>query len=209
MRSERMVALTDGVIAVIITIMVLDLRPPPGADLTSLRSLAGTLAAYVISFVFIGIYWNNHHHLMRAADGIDGRAMWANLHLLFWLSLAPFTTAWLGEHPLAAGPTALYSTGLLMDAVAFTLLQRALIAVSGPTAALAATLAADRKGNLSLLLYVCAIGMAFVWTPISDLLIIIVAVLWVVPDRRFEAIIAGRQRDADAPVSASGDERDT
>ncbi len=190
--SARLEAFSDGVIAVIITIMVLELKPPHGVDLASLRTILPTIAAYVLSFVFIGIYWNNHHHMLRAARGIDGRAMWANLHLLFWLSLVPFTTSWLGEHPSAAVPTALYALVLLLDAVAYTLLQNALIAANRSDALFASAVATDAKGKVSLVLYACAIGFAFVAPWISDLVFVAVAVIWFVPDRRFERVIATR-----------------
>jgi uncharacterized membrane protein len=191
--SDRLEAFSDGVIAVIITIMVLELKPPHGTDLQSLQSILPTFAAYVLSFVFVGIYWNNHHHMLRATSGIDGRSMWANLHLLFWLSLAPFTTNWLGENPTAAVPTALYGVGLLMDAVAYTLLQTALVAVNGADSTFAKAVSSDLKGKISPVLYVCAIGFAFVSPIISDVLYVIVAIIWFVPDTRFEPIIASRQ----------------
>lgn len=192
--ADRLEAFSDGVIAVIITIMVLELKPPHGADLAALRPTLPTLAAYVMSFVFVGIYWNNHHHMLRATSGVDGRAMWANLHLLFWLSLAPFTTSWLGENPTATIPTALYGVGLLMDAIAFTLLQNALLAVNGPNTPFAQAIKSDLKGKLSLVLYVAAIGLAFVSPAISDVIFVAVAVMWFVPDRRFEPVIAERRR---------------
>ncbi len=190
--AGRLEAFSDGVIAVIITIMVLDFRAPSGVTFESLRPLAPTLAAYVTSFVFVGIYWNNHHHLLRAARRIDGRSMWANLHLLFWLSLVPFLTSWLGAHPTAALPTALYGFGLLMDAVAYTLLQQALVAANGPGTEFAKALRTDVKGRISLAFYLGAIGLAFVSTFVSDALVVLVAILWFVPDRRYEAIIAAR-----------------
>jgi len=187
--AGRLEAFSDGVIAVIITIMVLDLRPPPGRDLGSLRAVVPTLAAYILSFIFVGIYWNNHHHLLRAARGIDGRAMWANLHFLFWLSLSPFTTAWLGANLGAAVPTAVYGFGLLMDAIAYTLLQNALLAVNGREGAFGQAIKTDRKGRLSLLIYVTAIGLAFAAPILSDALFITVAVIWFVPDPRLEPVI--------------------
>jgi uncharacterized membrane protein len=190
--STRLEAFSDGVIAVIITIMVLELKPPHGTDLKSLQSIVPTFAAYALSFVFVGIYWNNHHHMLRATSGIDGRSMWANLHLLFWLSLAPFTTNWLGENPFAAVPTALYGFGLLMDAVAYTLLQNALLAVNGPDTAFARAIKIDLKGKISPVLYLCGIGFAFVSPLISDVLFVVVAIMWFVPDRRFEPVIASR-----------------
>ena len=151
-----------------------------------------TLATYVLSFIFVGIYWNNHHHMLRATSGIDGRTMWANLHLLFWLSLVPFTTSWLGENPSAPVPTALYGLVLLLNAISYTLLQNALVAVNGSGTAFAKAVYTDLKGKLSPVLYACAIGFAFVSPIISDALFVIVAVVWFVPDRRFEPVIAAR-----------------
>jgi uncharacterized membrane protein len=188
----RLEAFSDCVIAVIITIMVLDLRPPEAPSWSALHALLPTFAAYALSFIFVGIYWNNHHHMLRASRNIDGRAMWANLHLLFWLSLAPFTTSWLGENPTAAVPTALYGVGLLLDALSYTLLQNALVAVNGLDSPFAKAVTRDIKGMLSPALYVCAIGLAFVSTVLSDVLFVIVAILWFVPDRRFEPVIAER-----------------
>jgi uncharacterized membrane protein len=190
--SGRLEAFSDGVIAVIITIMVLELKAPLGTDLTSLASIVPTFAAYALSFVFVGIYWNNHHHMLRAAGAIDGRVMWANLHFLFWLSLAPFATSWLGEHPFSAVPTALYGFGLLMDAIAYTLLQSALVAVTGPDTAFARAIKIDLKGKISPVLYLCGIGFAFVLPIVSYALFVIVAVMWFVPDRRLEPVIADR-----------------
>jgi uncharacterized membrane protein len=190
--SGRLEAFSDGVIAVIITIMVLELKPPHGIDLASLRTIVPTLAAYVMSFIFVGIYWNNHHHLLRASNGIDGRVMWANLHLLFWLSLVPFTTSWLGEHPSAAVPTALYTGVLLMDGVAYTLLQTTLLAINGPDSAFAQAIASDVKGKATLALLVLATAFAFVSTIVSDAVIVLVSLIWLVPDRRFERAIAVR-----------------
>lgn len=191
--SGRLEAFSDGVIAVIITIMVLDLKPPHGAEFGELRALVPTFAAYVLSFVFVGIYWNNHHHMLRATSGVDGRVMWANLHFLFWLSLAPFTTAWLGEHPHDAVPTALYGTVLLMDGVSYWILQTALLAVNGPETPFARALAVDLKGRLSPLAYLAAIALAFVSPLFSDAVYIIVAIVWIVPDRRFEPVIDERR----------------
>ncbi len=187
--TSRLEAFSDGVLAVIITIMVLELRPPTGTELRSLLPVLPNVATYALSFVFIGIYWNNHHHMLRASRGIDGRAMWANLHLLFWLSLVPFSTAWLGRNPGALGPTVFYSVVLLLDAVAYALLQRALLEVNGRSAPFAKAVAIDVKGTLSIVLYVVAIAGAFLSTVISDALFVIVAVMWIVPDRRFEPLI--------------------
>ena len=190
--ASRLEAFSDGVIAVIITIMVLELKPPHGTDLKSLMTILPTVATYVLSFIFVGIYWNNHHHMLRATDGIDGRVMWANLHLLFWLSVVPFTTSWLGENPSAAVPTALYAFVLLLNAVTFSLLQRALLRVSGPDTAFARAVRVDLKGKISLALYLCALGFAFVSPIISDVIFVVVAVIWFVPDRRYETVIAER-----------------
>jgi uncharacterized membrane protein len=187
--TGRVEAFSDGVIAVIITIMVLELHPPAGTQLRAILPVLPNIATYALSFVFIGIYWNNHHHMLRASRGIDGRAMWANLNLLFWLSLVPFGTAWLGENPSAPGPTAFYCSIFLLDAIAYTLLQRALLAVNGREAPFAKAVAVDLKGKASIALYVIAILSAFFWPAISDALLIVVAIVWFVPDRRFEPLI--------------------
>ncbi|HEV2262158.1 MAG TPA: TMEM175 family protein [Candidatus Rubrimentiphilum sp.] len=187
--TDRVEAFSDGVLAVIITIMVLQLRPPGGTDVQSIMQILPSFAIYALSFVFIGIYWNNHHHMLRASRGIDGRAMWANLHLLFWLSLAPFATAWLGRNPGAVGPTVLYGVLLLFDAIAYTLLQRALLAVNGKEAPFAKAVAVDLKGPASIALYVIAIAVAFVSTVASYVILVVVAIMWLVPDRRFEPLI--------------------
>ncbi|MDQ6823370.1 MAG: TMEM175 family protein [Candidatus Eremiobacteraeota bacterium] len=189
--SGRLEAFSDGVLAVIITIMVLELKPPHGTDLSALRSIFPTLAAYLLSFVFIAIYWNNHHHMLRAANGIDGRAMWFNLHLLFWLSLVPFTTRWLGENYSASLPTAIYGVVLICSAVAFTLLQNALLKIGGPDTFFAQAVKSDVKGKASLALYALAIVCAFVSTWVSDALFIVVALMWIIPDRRMEDVIRG------------------
>jgi uncharacterized membrane protein len=182
----RLEAFSDGVIAVIITIMVLELKAPEEADWHALRQLLPTLLTYVLSFVFVGIYWNNHHHLLYATDRISGAVLWANLHLLFWLSLVPFVTAWVGEHHEASIPSAGYGFVLLMCGVAFSILLRALLACPGGNPRLAAAVGSDRKGNLSLVLYVAAIGLAFVNQWISDAIYVAVALIWLVPDRRIE-----------------------
>ena len=192
--TGRLEAFSDGVLAVIITIMVLDLRPPQGTGLPSLLPSLPTIVTYALSFVFIGIYWNNHHHMLRASRGVDGRAMWANLHLLFWLSLVPFATAWLGQNPTAVGPTVFYAAVLLLDGIAYRLLQQALLAVNGRDAPFAKAVAADFKGTISVVLYVVAIGAAFISTAVSDAILIGVAAMWFVPDRRFEPLI-DRSRD--------------
>jgi uncharacterized membrane protein len=187
--TSRVEAFSDGVFAVIITIMVLELRPPPGTELRSLVQTLPAIATYALSFVFIGIYWNNHHHMLRASRGVDGKAMWANLNLLFWLSLVPFSTAWLGRNPWAPGPTAFYAIVLFLDAIAYTLLVRALLAVNGEGAPFAKAVASDAKGNVSIVLYVLAIAVSFVYPIAADVLLVAVAIVWLVPDRRFEPLI--------------------
>lgn len=190
LEKGRLEAFSDGVIAVIITIMVLELRVPHGGDLAALHSVAPTFVAYVISFVNVGIYWNNHHHLLRAATGIDGRVMWANLHLLFWLSLIPFVTAWIGQNPTATVPAAVYACVLFFSGLAFTLLGQALIAVNGKDSTMARAIGSNKKGIVSIVLYALAIAAAFVAPWISDVLIVSVALLWLVPDRRVERALA-------------------
>ena len=187
--TDRVEAFSDGVFAVIITIMVLELRPPQGTTLQSLTEALPSMATYALSFIFVGIYWNNHHHMLRASRGIDGAAMWANLNLLFWLSLVPFSTAWLGRHPLETGPTAFYSIVFFIDSVAYMLLQRALLKVNGPEAPFAKAVASDAKGKLSMVFYLAAIALAFFYPIASDVLLLVVAVMWIVPDRRFEPLI--------------------
>src|SRR2546427_3884169 len=168
MGKARLEAFSDGVIAVIITIMVLELKAPHGRDLAALAPLAPALLTYVLSFVFIGIYWNNHHHLLHAAQHIDGRVLWANLHLLFWLSLVPFTTGWVGDYPAAAIPTAIYGGVFLMAGVAWLLLQDALVRRNGPDSLLARAVGRDSKGKLSALLYSSAILLAFLKMWVAD-----------------------------------------
>jgi len=187
--SGRLEAFSDGVLAVIITIMVLELRPPHGSDLGAVLQTLPAVSIYALSFIFIGIYWNNHHHMLRASKGIDGRAMWANLHLLFWLSLVPFATEWLGQHPTAVGPTVFYAVILLLDGVAYTVLQYALLRVNGRDTPFARAAGSDVKGRLSIALYVVAIAAAFLSTIVSDASLIVAASLWLVPDRRFEKLI--------------------
>ena len=191
MGTERCAAFSDGVIAVIITIMVLDLRAPASATLASLWSAAPVFASYVLSFVYVAIYWNNHHLLFALADRVSGAAMWANLHLLFWLSLIPFTTSWLGTHPAAAVPTAVYGVALLMSALAWAVLQATLVrAQGGAGSPLARALGRDAKGRLSPLLYALAIAAAFVSTAVADAIYAAAALLWLVPDRRMERAVA-------------------
>jgi uncharacterized membrane protein len=182
----RLEAFSDGVIAVIITIMVLELKAPESPDWHALRPLLPTFCTYVVSFVFVGIYWNNHHHLLHATERIGGGAMWANLHLLFWLSLVPFVTAWMGEHPEAAIPSAAYGVVLLMCGVAYTILLKMLLRVPGGNPRLASAVGSDLKGKLSVVLYAAAIVLAFVNQWISDAIYVAVALIWLVPDRRIE-----------------------
>jgi len=180
-----MEAFSDGVIAIIITIMVLELRPPHETSLAGLRPLLPVLGSYVMSFIYLGIYWSNHHHLLHATQHVDGRALWANLHLLFWLSLIPFTTAWMGENNFSQWPVALYGAVLLLAAIAYTILVRALLATHG-NSLLAAALGSDFKGKISMAIYAVAIPVAFVRPWLACLIYIAVAMMWLVPDRRIE-----------------------
>ncbi|MGB6986527.1 MAG: TMEM175 family protein [Candidatus Aquilonibacter sp.] len=191
--SNRLEAFSDGVLAVIITIMVLELHAPVGTQLGAIVPALPDIGVYALSFVFIGIYWNNHHHMLRAGQGIDGRAMWANLNLLFWLSLVPFATSWLGENPTAAWPTAFYALLLLLDAIAYTILEVALVNVSGRDAPFAKAVAVDVKGRISVVSYVVAIICAFISTFVTDAILVAIAIMWLVPDRRFEPLIDQRR----------------
>jgi uncharacterized membrane protein len=187
--TTRLEAFSDGVIAVIITLMVLDVKIPHGTDFRALLDAdLPVFIAYVLSFINIGIYWNNHHHMLHATKRIDGRVMWANLHLLFWLSLIPFTTGWVGESDLARVPTAAYGFVLMMSAVAYTLLQTAIVACNGRDSVLALALGNDWKGKVSLVSYVVSIPAAFVAPAISAAIFIGVAALWFIPDTRIERI---------------------
>ncbi len=186
MSKGRLEAFSDGVIAIIITIMVLELRPPHSADLAALRPLIPNVMSYGLSFLYIGIYWNNHHHLLQTAARVDGRVLWANLHLLFWLSLVPFVTAWTGENDFAAWPVALYGAVLFMAAIAYFVLTRALIALHGAHSVLAAAVGADTKGWLSVAMYAAAIPLSFVRPWLACALYVAVAVMWLIPDRRIE-----------------------
>ena len=190
MTRGRLEAFSDGVIAIIITIMVLELRPPHGTDLSALRPLLPRLASYVMSFVFLGIYWSNHHHLLQAIKHVDGRVLWANLHLLFWLSLTPFVTAWMGENHFAPWPVALYGVVLFFAAVAYFILTRVLLALHGRDSVLAAALGRDFKGRISIVAYVVAIALAMVHPGLACAIYVLVAVLWLVPDRRIEKTLA-------------------
>ena len=188
MNKTRLEAFSDGVIAIIITIMVLELRPPHGADLAAMRPLIPSFLTYLLSFVYLGIYWNNHHHMLQATQRINGATLWANLHLLFWLSLIPFVTSWMGENHYEAVPTALYGTVLFCCAIAYTILLRTILAAQrGVNSHLAAAIGDDRKGKLSLLVYAMAIPLAFVHQSISHVLYAVVALVWLVPDPRIES----------------------
>jgi uncharacterized membrane protein len=191
MGKERLAAFSDGVVAIIITIMVLELKVPRGTGLMDLAPVFPVFLSYVLSFIYVGIYWNNHHHLLQLARTVSGPILWANLHLLFWLSMVPFATGWMGEHGLATVPVALYGGVLIMNALAFTLLMSLLIRHEGPESALARAMGRDLKGKGSLVLYVTAIALAFVEPAISLALYVLVAMIWFIPDRRVERVLAG------------------
>jgi uncharacterized membrane protein len=190
MGKGRLEAFSDAVIAIIITIMVLELRAPHETELAALRPLLPVLLSYVLSFIYIGIYWNNHHHMLQCTGRVTGGILWANLHLLFWLSLIPFVTAWMGEHPRAAMPAALYGVVLLMAGVAYLILQRRILRSEGPQSVLAAAIGPDIKGKLSPLFYLLAIGMAFLEARIAYALYLTVALMWLIPDRRIERALS-------------------
>ena len=189
MSKTRLEAFSDGVIAILITIMVLELKVPHGADAEALRPLLPVFLTYVLSFVYLGIYWNNHHHMLHLADHINGRILWANLHLLFWLSLVPFVTGWMGENQFAAAPTALYGVVMLLAAIAYWILLQSILAVQGPHSVLRAAVGRDFKGKLSPVLYVIAIPAAFIRSWIAGALYVIVALIWLIPDRRIERML--------------------
>jgi len=187
MGKGRLEAFSDGVIAILITIMVLELKTPQGFDLSALRPMIPVLLAYVLSFVVLGIYWNNHHHMFHATDRINGTILWANLHLLFWLSLIPAVTAWIGETRSAPVPTAAYGAVLLMAGVAYYILTRTICRLLGPHSAIAIAVGKDVKGKVSVLLYAAAIPLAFVSRWIADAIYVLVVLMWLVPDRRIES----------------------
>jgi len=186
MEKGRLEAFSDGVIAIIITIMVLEIKVPHGADLVALRPLIPIFLSYVLSFIYLGIYWNNHHHLLQAARHINGRILWANLHLLFWLSLVPFVTGWMGENHFAALPVALYGTVLLLSAIAYYILSQNLVSHHGQDSTLAKAVGKDFKGKISVVFYAVAIPLAFVNSWVACIFYIIVAIMWLIPDRRIE-----------------------
>jgi len=189
MNKTRLEAFSDGVLAIIITIMILEIRAPHEATLEALQPLLPIFLSYVLSFIFIGIYWNNHHHMLQASKTISGAVMWANMHLLFWLSMIPFATSWIGEQHFAAVPMSLYGFILLMCAVSYTLLQNKLIHLHGKESVLKQAINNDKKGKISLVFYLLAIPLAFVSTWISGFLYIAVALIWIVPDKRIESKI--------------------
>ena len=190
MSRGRLEAFSDGVVAILITIMVLELKVPHGAEASDLAKLLPVFVSYVLSFIFVGIYWSNHHHMLHLVDKVNGPMLWANLHLLFWLSLVPFTTGWMGENHFAPLPTAIYGVDLLCCAIAYTILTVVIVKHQGPNSKLAPALGRDRKGKLSLVFYLVAIPMAFVNEWVAYALYISVALIWLVPDRRIERHVA-------------------
>jgi uncharacterized membrane protein len=189
MRKTRLEAFSDGVLAIIITIMVLELKVPRGEDLAALEPLLPVFFSYVLSFVYIGIYWNNHHHMLHTAGRVTGAVLWANLHLLFWLSLLPFVTGWMGENHFASLPSALYGIVLLMAGAAYWILARTIIAAEGENSLLAKAIGNDRKGILSVVIYAFAILLSFFDQWIAQSLYIVVALMWLIPDRRIERVL--------------------
>ena len=193
MKTTRLEAFSDGVLAIIITIMVLELKVPHATELAALKPLLPHLLSYVLSFIYLGIYWNNHHHLFQAAQEVSGGILWANLHLLFWLSLFPFTTDWVGENRLAPTPTAVYGFVLLMAAVAYYILERIIVTKEGRGSVVASAVGRDWKGKLSLVIYLIAIPLAFVNSWIAGGLYVLVAVFWFIPDPRIERQLKKRE----------------
>jgi uncharacterized membrane protein len=190
MTKSRMEAFSDGVIAIIITIMVLQLKVPARADVESLLPVMPVFLSYVLSFIFLGIYWNNHHHMLQAVKLVNGRILWANLHLLFWLSLTPFVTSWMGENHFAAWPVALYGVVLLCASIAYFILAKALVSAHGRDSVLAAALGKDYKGKISIVLYLCAIPLSFIYSLVAGGIYVLVAIIWLVPDKRIEKTLA-------------------
>jgi uncharacterized membrane protein len=194
MQKNRLEAFSDGVLAIIITIMVLELKVPHEVELAALKPLLPVFLSYVLSFIYVGIYWNNHHHLFHSTKDVSGGILWANLHLLFWLSLFPFTTGWVGENHVAPTPTAVYGFVLLMAAIAYYILQRTIIVQQGRDSLLAAAIGGDWKGKLSPALYLIAIPVSFVSPRFASGLYVFVALLWLVPDRRIERVLEKREQ---------------
>ena len=189
MGKARLEAFSDGVIAIIITIMVLEMKVPHGETVDALLPLLPVFLSYILSFIYVGIYWNNHHHMLHTVKRVSGSILWANLHLLFWLSLFPFATGWLGENHFAALPSALYGMALLMAACAYFILQHAIISSEGEKSLLKAAVGQDKKGKFSLVLYVIAVILAFWQTWLAQLIYIAVAIMWLIPDRRIENVL--------------------
>lgn len=209
MRKGRVEALSDGVAAIIITIMILERKVPHGADLRDLIAVVPVFVSYCLSFAYVGIYWNNHHHLFQAVQKVDGAALWANLHWLFWLSLLPFVTGWMGENGFAAGPVALYGVVLLCSASAYGLLTRTLVLRHGRDSVLGRSIGRDRKGNISVVVYAVAIPLTAVAPWLSCLLYALVAAVWFIPDRRIEHAFEDKAGDKEAPSEEETDERRT
>ena len=191
MEKDRLLAFSDGVIAIIITIMVLELKVPHGTGFEDLLGVLPVFLSYVLSFIYVAIYWNNHHHLLYTVTKVDGLILWANTHLLFWLSLIPFATAWMGENHFAKLPTATYGVALLMPAIAYNLLQRAILRREGQGSILAKALGRDIKGKISVALYLAAIALSFAVPAVSGIIYVAAAVLWLIPDRRIERLLTG------------------
>ena len=194
MEKNRMEAFSDGVIAIIITIMVLEMKVPHGSDLAALQPVLPVFLSYVLSFVYVAIYWNNHHHMVHTLRRVSGGVLWANLHLLFWLSLFPFATGWVGQNQLSSTPTAVYGVVLLMAAFAYLILQRTIIAHQGPGSVLAAAIGDDWKGKASAALYAAAIPLAFLSPWISNGIYVVVAFIWLIPDRRIERVVTDHEQ---------------
>ena len=189
MTKGRLEAFSDGVMAIIITIMVLEIKVPHGSEFSSLYPLLPVFISYVLSFIYLGIYWNNHHHMLQVTHKINGKILWANLHLLFWLSLFPFVTAWMGENSFASSTLALYGAVLLMAAIAYYILQNAIIAKNGKDSLLSVALGKDLKGKISPVLYILAIIFSFLLPLISEIIYILVALIWLIPDKRIERLV--------------------
>jgi uncharacterized membrane protein len=194
MDKRRLEAFSDGVIAIIITIMVLEMKAPHGTDLASLYPMLSVFLSYVLSFVYLGIYWNNHHHMLHVTELVSGGILWANLHLLFWLSLIPFVTGWMGENHFAPAPTAVYGVVLFMAAIAYLLLQRTIISKHGQDSLLAVAIGKDYKGKLSPALYLIAIPSAFLHQWIAGAIYVLVALIWLVPDKRIERALSDSRK---------------
>ena len=192
MHKGRLEAFSDAVIAIVMTIMVLELRPPHGITADELRPLVPIFGAYILSFIFLGIYWNNHHHMLQAAKHVNGSVLWANMHLLFWLSLVPFVTAWMGDAGLQSVPVASYGFVLMLSGIAYYILARCLVRANGHDSTLARALGHDFKGKISVVAYALGIGLAFLLPAASCMIYLAVALLWLVPDRRFERVLEPR-----------------